>query len=308
MQSTILFLQQELKTSKDTICGLELEIKQLKNGARNSDRHEDKDEDDCIDIVNDQDDENHRDQLEMAKKQKKNHNATSFGNGIPVESAVCADVGNGNEALVNNTATITNCSVVLRAPAGVDREVLKLNNSERILRKDKQSVGGKIINPPRTLRSSRRNDVARTIVSAKVHNKNSADAEDTDVIDGDDDNENAEDEVDIGVERNGDHRSSDDLLESKSNNNKRSFDESESTECSSDDESGSTEVVLQPPATPVEPISGSGTHKHLIKKARRSSVLSLDLNEEDSQINCHEEDRTIIVNSSNGTKVGRTTD
>lgn len=314
MQSTILFLQQELKTSKDVICGLELEIKDLKIGSGNADRHEDKDDDDCIDIVNDQDmaddDAHHRDKIEMAKKQQRNHHlaVSSYGNGIPAAVAVCAEVGNDNEALVNSTATITNCSVVLRAHA--DREVLKLNNSERILRRDKQSVVGGNKIQPRTLRSSRRNDVARTIATPKVINKNSVDAEETDVIDGDD-NDGDDEDVEIGGERNGDHRASDDVLEPKSSNNKRAFDESESAG-SSDDESGSAEVVasaLHPPVPSLDTISCSGNHKQSLKKARRSSVLSLDLNEEDSQIDCGEEDRTIIVNSSsNGTKAGRTTD
>lgn len=239
MQSTILFLQQELKTSKDAIMNLENENLALKNGN-----------------------------AEAIKDTKCTNNNNT--------STTTINVQNGNVT----SSIITNCSVVLYS-GNSDKFIA---NSERISRKDKLLNSVNVNNAAeqsRTLRSSTRNvsseDLRTTMVNKnKLLHFNGGN--------------NTPDDSNAMVITNGD---SDSIVESLSptihnlestttklkncNNDKRNYNsDSTSDECDGDNDGG---VDVK-------------ENKKRTKKVRRSSVLSLDLNEEDSQIEIDDE-RTI---------------
>lgn len=163
-------------------------------------------------------------------------------------------------------AVISNCSVVLRT-AELRTSEIKLT-SDRTLRKEKFNVSSK---EPRTLRSTSRNmvvDEFRTkklkLTNGSSDDLNGGGATGMVVVDGVGDSSEQKD----------------DNLE---NNNfrKRSY-ESDSSECSNKERTNSKTNVAN-------------------KKSRRSSVLSLDINDEDSRIEI-DEDRTIFGNNI-GTKL-----
>ncbi|KAG4071910.1 hypothetical protein HA402_006071 [Bradysia odoriphaga] len=163
-------------------------------------------------------------------------------------------------------AVISNCSVVLRTTELRTSEI-KLT-SDRTLRKEKFNVSSK---EPRTLRSTSRNMVVDEFRTKKLKLTN-----------GSSDDLNNGGGATTGmvvVGDSGDSEQRDDNLE---NNNfrKRSY-ESDSSECSNKERTNSKTNVAN-------------------KKSRRSSVLSLDLNDEDSRIEI-DEDRTIFGNI--GTKL-----
>lgn len=232
MQSTILFLQQELKTSKDAVIGLERENMALKNGNTEGNN--------CS-----------------------NNNVTSINN-----------VQNGNAA----APMITNCSVVLYS--GNSDKIIA--NSERILRKDKLIGSNNVSAEPRTLRSSTRNvssDDLRTTMGVSKTKQMQLQC-----------NGGAATTDDIMMVTNG-SGDTDDLESTKiyanCNNDKRNYD----SDSSSDDECGGGDGDGE--------ANANENNKQLrTKKVRRSSVLSIDLNEEDSQIEIDEE-RTL---NGSGTK------
>lgn len=230
MQSTILFLQQELKTSKDAIIGLERENMALKNGNAEGSN--------CS-----------------------NNNVTSINN-----------VQNGNA-----TPMITNCSVVLYS--GNSDKIIA--NSERILRKDKLASSNNVSAEPRTLRSSTRNvssdDLRTTMVSKTKQMQSQCNGNAT------------TDDIMMVTNGGGGGADTDDLESTKiytnCTNDKRNYD----SDSSCDDECGDGGG---------EGNAHENTKQLRTKKVRRSSVLSLDLNEEDSQIEIDDE-RTL---NGSGTK------
>lgn len=237
MQSTILFLQQELKTSKDTIIGLETENLALKNG--NTDKIKD------INSIN------------------SNSNTT-------------INVQNGNLT----SSMITSCSVVLYS-GNSDKLIA---NSERILRKDKLMNSVNVNNSAeqsRTLRSSTRNisseDFRTTIVNKNklLHcnggNNTTQDNNNKMLIT----NGDSESILGSGLPINDNFESTTTIKQTNCNKEKRNYDDSNS---SSDECNGGN--------------IDANENKKRTKKVRRSSVLSLDLNEEDSQIEIDDE-RTI---------------
>lgn len=290
MQSTILFLQQELKTSKDTIQVLEREMNRLKSGGAG--RHsiaDDNNDDEDVD-----ESERHTDGVAggIAMPSDGGGATTANGNGMANGKEVGGPIDGGESSAKITTTT--------GLPS--ENEILKV--SERILRKDK-TVGGvkKMNEPPRTLRSTRSTRAAKNRVNGDVDAGGGG---------GNDD--------DCGDENGGEHN--------KLNNNKRTFDATtneddeddknassaaeSSDECSnnSDNEAplrrrrrtdGSVGVakVLLTTTTTTNNISN---HKQLSKKVRRSSVLSLDLNEEDSRIDCGDDDRILPVTINGTTK------
>lgn len=165
------------------------------------------------------------------------------------------------------SSVISNCSVVLRTNELRTSEI-KLT-SDRTLRKEKFNVTNS--KEPRTLRSTSRNMVVDEFRTKKLKLTNGS----SDDLNGGSGGGGATVVVD-GV----DSEQRDDNLE---NNNfrKRSY-ESDSSECSNKERTNSK------PANVAN------------KKSRRSSVLSLDLNDEDSRIEI-DEDRTMFGN--HGTKL-----
>lgn len=339
MQSTIIFLQQELKTSKDTINSLEREMNLLRNGAHHNATEENDEDGHTGDLLDDDDDhENVITGADASSKGGRRHNRlpkanTNNGNSVSTNSpsavlttaaaaatgtstVVPVCIGNGADSgqiLVNGIsssggAIITNCSVKLRVGDKI--------NSERILRKEKiNSIStNQKVNEPRTLRSSRRNvstdDLRTTKFNNKKHVYNGNHIDDDNDIEGnnvnnDIDEDDDDDDCIIGGSTN-DRVIDSNSLEHKFNSNKRTYDDSDSSECSSETEMNTT----APTGTGVSSLAAAPNNntnlKTIIKKVRRSSVLSLDLNEEDSQIDIDDE-RTIVV-SSNGTKGGRNVD
>lgn len=239
MQSTILFLQQELKASKDAIATLEQENIALKNDGAVVSCKKNGFNDELNDASNNG----------VSTNSAENDASTTTTSKVPTTSATIMTTSTS----ANPPAVISNCSVVLRTSE------IKLS-SERTLRKDKFNVSSK---EPRTLRSTSRNMVVDEFRTKKLKLTNGSS----------DDLNGGSGLVD------GDSEQKDDSLE---NNNfrKRSY-ESDSSECSNKERTNNKTNVSN-------------------KKSRRSSVLSLDLNDEDSRIEI-DEDRTIFGNI--GTKL-----
>lgn len=241
MQSTILYLQQELKESKETIETLEKENKALKNGE-------------LLQCKNGIDEELSKASNGVSKSEQQKEPATETVTSTATTTTLAVTtVTTTTSTSTSSPGVISNCSVVLR------NSEIKLT-SERTLRKDKNNVSNK---EPRTLRSSSRNMAVDDVRSKKMRLTNGSSDDlngGSGVVDGD--NEQKDDNVE--------------------NNNfrKRSY-ESDSSECSNKERTNNKTNVS-------------------IKKTRRSSVLSLDLNDEDSRIEI-DEDRTIFGNI--GTKL-----
>lgn len=186
-----------------------------------------------------------------------------------------------------------------------DDDLLKSNNaSERILRNDRSAstgqnmtVGlGKIApQAPRTLRSSSRHISSEDLRGGKVNVRNVRNGGNNEIYDEVVDEESPEvDENEGEVDGFAGELVSSASVNNGSSNRKRSYEggESDSSEHGLVPEIDSTSSA----ATAGGDVASNSlvvTHKKFTKRVRRSSVLSMDLNEEDSRIEFDNTERTL---------------
>lgn len=266
MQSTILFLQQELKTSKETIGHLETQLVTLKHTANPK----------------------HQPDPALADTDDTDQIAVTNGNRMH----------DNNDDVSPNGATTPNTTVLPGESDPIENDdPSKPIDHTRVLRTDNAAshtignivpASGKTTQPtPRTLRSSSRHissDDVRKVNYRNVRNGNSE--VNDEVLDDDEvgDQDAAADDASGGgaalvsavatVHNNG------------SANRKRSYD---------GEESDSSEHGVAPETELTTSTVGNSVlvnHKKFTKRVRRASVLSMDLNEEDSRIE-FDTDRTL---------------
>lgn len=245
MQSTILFLQQELKTSKETIGHLEGELVAFKQVADIEPESE-------LPLA-----ANTSDQASVTNGDRTHHNTTEKS---PNGQSTIAD-----QPLESNPS---------------DDELSTTIASERTLR---NAVSGKSAQQaPRTLRSSSRHNFTEDprVGNLNVRNLRNGNIDVYDELD-----EESPDGKDLEGEACDASAASGDLVVLQVNNGsanrKRSYDREESD---SSELVPETESSVPANAVDVDGNSLLVNHKKFTKRVRRSSVLSMDLNDEDSRI------------------------
>lgn len=261
MQSTILFLQQELKISKETIGHLEGELVAFKKVAEPT-------------------------EPQSASSPGNNSSDPSvITNGDRMHHGVITEKSSNGPSTISDQALET---------IQTDEDLSKTIASERTLRKERANsstnvaaVSGKIVlQAPRTLRSSSRNISTEDLRAGKVsvrnlrngNNEMYDDVLDEELLEEDDvegDSCAAAGDLVLGQVHNG------------SLNRKRSHDGEES------DSSIVPETDLSVTATDMSTNSLVVNHKKFTKRIRRTSVLSMDLNNEDDSRIDFDTERTL---------------
>lgn len=260
MQSTILFLQQELKTSKETIGHLESELAVFKHVA-------DPDPESEPSLANNSDQT-----VVTTNGDRIHHNITEKSpNGQPTNTDQPSETNLTDDDLAKTTA----CERILRK----DRAGSTTNINVSV------ASGKSLLQAPRTLRSSSRHISTEDLRVGKVNVRNVQNGN-NEVYDEVLDEEIAEGE-EVDDEACNSYAASGELVSTQVNNGsanrKRSY---EGEESDTSEQGVVPDTESSAPAIDVDVASNSlvVNHKKFTKRVRRSSVLSMDLNEEDSRI------------------------
>lgn len=241
MQSTILFLQQELKTAKDTVGNLEEQLTQLRNTPNKSDCNDDE----TVTVV-------------PANNSSETATITAASEGKPQLSH---SLTNGDTQQLPAPAATNN----------TDNDTC--DNKQSTLNVDDERTIGAL--QPIILHALRRSDDSQHQQSSRLivrTNGNVTEQADSSATSSKDTPAGERDVMPV----NG--------TVTAQPNGKRSFDEA----CNDENTDTPTETMM----TTINTTTAAATatvQMQNAKKLRRSSVLSLDLNEEDSRIDCDDE-------------------